>query len=79
MITLPVFFHSSETATFKDVGMDYKLTDCEVRDMTFVNINCFAPYMDDGDDEPNYTSIFCNGSEFICNLKYEKVKLFIQP
>jgi hypothetical protein len=72
MIELPIFHHSSSTQTLKEVGLDFKLEDCEIKLTTFFNINALAEYI--GDNEEQYTSIFCNGSEFICSLSYNEIK-----
>lgn len=70
-IDLEIFFHNDTTSTFKDIGIQYDLSDCEKRVMTFYNINAISPYIDGGNE---YCSIHSNGSEFICNATYSVVR-----
>ena len=70
-IELPIFHYTEKTDTLKKLGLDYKLSDCEIRYMTFYNINAVSPYLD---EDKEYCSIHSNGSEFICSLSYLKVK-----
>lgn len=74
-IQLNVFHHSDETSTFKDVGMDYKLSDCEVRPIIFYNINAISPYII---DESEHCAIHTNNSEYICVLSFSEVAKLIE-
>lgn len=69
-LTLPILFHTDNTSTLKNVGIDYELEDCETREITFLHINAIAPYKEKGKE---YTSIFTNGTEFICVMKVDEV------
>lgn len=69
-IELPILFHTDQTTTLKDVGIEYDLFECEVRKMTFININAVSKYLD---RDKWYSQIHCNGDSFICAHTYEKV------
>ena len=73
-LELEIFFHSEETATLRKLEVDYDLSDCETRKMTFYKINAVSPYLD-GDNE--FCSIHSNGSEFIANASYNVVRNLI--
>lgn len=69
-IELPILFHTDQTTTFKEVGIDYELSECEVRKMLFININAVSKYLDGG---KWYSQIHSNGDSFICTYTYDKV------
>jgi len=74
-ITLPIFHHTDQSATFKDCGIDYTFEDnCEIREIIFYQINAISEYLDDG---KKYTSIHCNNSEYICTMLIDDVKQLI--
>jgi hypothetical protein len=73
-IKLPIFFHTDNTSTLKDVGVEYPLTECDIRELTFYHIGAIGEHHD-GDDR--YTSIFCDGYEFVCTLKINVVEQMI--
>jgi hypothetical protein len=66
-ITLDIFHHSTKTTQFKDLEIDYKLTDCELRPVTFYTIDAISQHEEDG---KTYGTIHCNGREFIASLSY---------
>ena len=74
-ILLPILHHSDNTATFKEMGIDYSLDECETRDMTFYHINAISPYYE---NDKEYTNIHTNGSEYICTLLIKDVKNIIK-
>jgi hypothetical protein len=74
-ISLPILHHSDNTATFKEMGIDYSLDECELRNMVFYHINAISPYFD---NEKEYTNIHTNGSEYICPLTIKEVKNIIK-
>lgn len=78
LVILPIFMHTSETATKNKCGIDIDMEDCEVRDIIFFNINAICAYTDDNYSLPSpYSEIHANGSEYICALPLEKVKKLI--
>jgi len=64
-VTLPIYFHTNDTTSLRELGIAYKLSDCEIRQMEFFTIGAISDYVDDSIDE-KLTSIFTNGYEFIC-------------
>lgn len=71
-VTLPIIFHTDGTSQLKDLGIEYKLDDCQQKQMTFFNIAAIADYVEEGTDN-QYTSIFAGGFEFICPLTQQYV------
>lgn len=71
-VLLPIFFHTSNTSTLKDLDIDYDLSDCEVRDIIFFNIDAICEYCEENTNR-KFTSIFAGGNEFICVLQQDKV------
>lgn len=71
-LTLPILHHTDETRSLKAIDIDYQLADCEIRQMTFYSINATSEYKDESIDH-GLTSVFSNGSEFICNLPKDEV------
>ena len=65
--TLPIYFHTNDTSSLKELGIEYKLSDCQIREIDFFNIGAISDYIDDSIEE-SLTSIFSNGFEFICVL-----------
>ena len=74
-LELPIFHHSDNTISLKDMGIDYSLSDCEVKPITFYNINAISVYID-GENE--YCSIHCNNLEYICPQTHREVKSLIR-
>jgi len=75
-ITLPIFHHTDQSATLKDCGIDYTFEDnCEIRDVTFYQINAISEYFE---DDRSCTSIHSNGSEYISSLNIKEVEKIIQ-
>ena len=70
-VELEVFFHTDETETSSEIGVDFDYADCDTRMMTFYNINGIYPHKNNG---ITYCGVLCNGSEFICVQHYETVK-----
>ncbi len=74
-LELDILFHTDETERLKEANLDYKLSDCDVKKITFYHINAIAPYQDDSLGE--LSSVFSNGGEFICILTYNELKTII--
>lgn len=70
MITLDIFHHNDQTTTLKDVGIDYSLTECDLRPVTFYTINAISTYEENG---RKHASIHTNGREFIASISYEEL------
>ena len=73
-IKLPILFLTDDICQLEDLGLDFNLSDAEIRETTFYNINAVSPYLENG---VNYTSIHANGDGFICPLSVEEVEEII--
>lgn len=71
-IELPILHHNDTTSTFKNIGVDYDLGLCEIRNVIFYHINAISPYIDE-QTGVEYTNIHTNGSEYICSYKMDDV------
>ena len=72
-IALPILHHSDSTNSFKDLGIEYPLSECEIREVIFYHINAISPYYDTIEDN-EYTNIHSNNTEFLCTLPIDNVK-----
>lgn len=73
-LELPIFFHTTETTKAKAMNLDYDPPrDCQIKHMTFYNINAAEPYKFDEDDVEEYCEIHTNSTTFICKLTYSEV------
>lgn len=73
-IKLPIFYHTDETTSLKSVGVDYQLEDCEIKEITFYNIDAISPNIE---EDKEYCTIFSSGDEFTCSLSYKEVEYLI--
>lgn len=73
-IKLDIYHHTDSTSTLKDIGVDYKIEDCEIRPVIFYHINAISPFFDGGKE---YCSVHSNGSEYIANAKFEDVQMLL--
>lgn len=74
-VKIPVFFNTDETLQLEDLGIESNLADCELRDVTFYNINYISPYLD---KDNTYTTIASNGTSFISPLSTDEVENLIE-
>lgn len=70
---IEIFYHSDETATLKDAGVDYSVLECDTKIMTFYNIDCLAPYEDEKSSKW-FCKIFSGGESFIATKTIEEIK-----
>lgn len=73
-LKLPIFFHTDSTRILQDTGVDYKLDDCETREMSFYQIAALSPYIDYDDDKKEYCRIHTNGDTFLCLFNVKEVE-----
>ena len=73
IVELPCFFHNENTEVLENVGIDYDLSSCEVRDMLFVGSFSVAKYFEDSTGE-EFSRIDFSGNSVICALTYDQVK-----
>lgn len=77
-LILNILFHSDNTNALEDLGVESKMTDCEVREMTFFKINAISKFYDEKDNDREYCMIHANADEFICVDIYEDVMKLIE-
>jgi len=73
-IKLPILFMPESISHLESLGLDFNLSDCDLRETTFYRINAISPYYEDG---VNYTTIHSNGDGFICPLTIQEVERII--
>lgn len=71
MIIIPIYYNTESTTTLNDLGIEYNLSDCDIRDVIFLHINVIGRYIE---DDIEGTTIYANGREFISPLKINEVK-----
>lgn len=73
-IELPVFFHTDETASMIKLDIDCKISDNEIRPVTFYNIESISPYYDSLEDGMEYCKVYTASDYFIANITYKDLK-----
>jgi len=53
ILEIDIFFHTDTTSTLKDLDINYPLSDCETRKVTFYSIDAIGVFIDD-DSEKTY-------------------------
>jgi hypothetical protein len=75
LLKLPILHHTDNTTQMRDIGVDYDLADCQVKEISFLNIDAISEYID-GDDK--YSCIHVNDNEYICTFTYSKLIKLIE-
>lgn len=70
-IILPIYHHTDESANLEDLELDYELSECDVKDIIFYQINAISVHKVDGKD---YTHIHANGTSYLCPYDIYYVK-----
>jgi hypothetical protein len=65
-VTLPVFHHTDETAQMKELDLDYRIGDCEIKNGTFYIINAVFPFTDPDGNE--YAEVVSGENIYIVNM-----------
>lgn len=73
-IKLKCYFHTDETTALKNVGVNYSLEDCQLKEVIFRSIDVLSPY---SLDYPDHTEIFSGGTTFVCPLSVDEINLMI--
>lgn len=73
-IKLPILFNTDTTQNLQNVNIEFDLRECEIKQMTFYQINCTAQYFE---NDIEYSQIYSNGMSFYCSLKMSEVELII--
>ena len=76
-IELEIFFMTDETAHMNKLGLDSKISDNELKKMTFYQITAIGPYTDKLDGDRQYSKIYAIGDYFICNQTYSQLKAML--
>ena len=71
-VEVEVYYHTDQTSNLQKMSMDFHITDCETRVMTFCSIVGFAPAVEE--DGFTYGRIFTATGDFSTPLKYEELK-----
>lgn len=73
LIKLPILYHTEETKTLDDIGVEYDDSECQVKDMFFYRIDAVTASWDKGKPVKDQTCIYVSGDTFTCNLPVERV------
>ncbi len=74
ILKLPIFFHTEETSSLEDMGLESSVNSCEVENVIFYHIDAIHAFK-----EKDKTTIISSGQTFICNLPVEEVEKLIEP
>jgi len=64
-ITLPVLFHSSNTSSLMDCSVEWKLSDCKIKEVDFYVIDSVTYVEEDGIE---YGQIYSGGQSYYSTL-----------
>ena len=73
-VKLPILYNTDSTSHLEKLEIDFKLSDCDVRDVNFHSISATAPYREFGKD---YTVVYSCGFDYICPLSVTEVERLI--
>jgi hypothetical protein len=74
-VTLPIFHHTDTTAQMKELDIDYRIGDCEVKNGTFYIINAVFPFIDD--DGSEYAEVVSGENTYIVNMTADQTNQMI--
>jgi hypothetical protein len=75
---IPVFAHTDETFGFIEIGMEYPMTDCDIRHRYFINIDSVGEYVDKV-GRVTYGTVCSGGNEYITSLSLEELLNLVNP
>ena len=64
-ITLPCLYHNSTTMKQLDCGIDFKLSDCHVKEVHFFELGNLTEIWEDGTE---YAQLMCHGQYYYSTL-----------
>lgn len=64
-LTLPILFHTESTSSLVGCDVEFKLKDCDVHEVHFINIDVVMPYFE---DQIEYSQIYSSGQSFYSTL-----------
>ena len=76
-IELPIYFNTDETDNLSKMGLDSHVTNCEIKLVTFFNINAIGSAKED--DGFEYSLIYTGDESFACTYTYEELKALLNP
>lgn len=71
MIELNIFYNTEEDSKLSSLNIDVPLSRCDIRKVTFYQINAISPFLEDGIE---YCTIHSNGDSFVCTDSYIEAK-----
>jgi ABC-type Zn uptake system ZnuABC Zn-binding protein ZnuA len=74
-IKLPILFNTDSTQSLQNADVDFDLRLCEVRNITFYEINAVTQYFE---NEIEYSQIYANGMSFYSTLTIKEVENIIE-
>ena len=74
MIELEIFFHNEESRNVHEFENPLPLSKNDIKKMTFMRIDVVGPYIDENDNDREYSRVYSSGDYFICNMDYEALK-----
>lgn len=75
-IEIEIFYHSDETIILENNEVEYSVLECDTKMMTFYNISCIAPYLDEPSGK-TLCKIHVGNTSFISPKDYEEIKKLI--
>lgn len=76
MVTLPIFWNSPEAIQKEKMGFEVPLEESDIKHVTFININGFCAYEQDG---VQCSRLYANGMVFICALTETELISKLKP
>lgn len=72
-IELDIIYDTPKTLEKEKCDIKYPLTECDIRSVTFYNIDAIGIYTDDV-DQSEYSKIYVGGENWVCALPYNELK-----
>lgn len=73
-IRLPIFFMNDSTQAKESAGIDYDVSENDIREVIFYDITAIAEYSAD----TNYSNIYAGGTSFVCAWPVSKVERILE-
>lgn len=71
-IELDIIYNTDATTAKRKAGIEFLLSECDVKPVTFYRIDAISELIDEDDSE--YSNIYVGGEVWNCVLKYEDLK-----
>lgn len=76
-LELQIYHHNESTNLQSELDIDYKISDCTLKPITFYNIDTLNIYVDSDDEKTKYGCITVGGNDYISPLQYLELKMII--